>query len=137
MLYLYQAALLHLIVTSTATWLSKAWQVSVNFWHKREEMKRWSHFTVLLLNTAQGAEVGAKLSVAASENDPASATAVGCFACSGSAESLETHLHSWFHITSGDVPPSSSVSPSPVSLLLLRRVGGAPRARGQKWSGGA
>lgn len=47
--------------------------------------------------------------------DPASATAVGCFACSRSGESLETHLHLWFHITGSDVPPPLPLAPCPVS----------------------
>lgn len=52
------------------------------------------------------------LFITASER-PASATAVGCFACNSSSALVETNLHLWFHIIGRDVPLSFSLSLHP------------------------
>lgn len=55
------------------------------------------------------------LFITASER-PASATAVGCFACNGSGALGETNLHLWLHIMDNDVNP---YLPSPARSLSL------------------
>lgn len=57
------------------------------------------------------------LFITASEK-PASATAVGCFACNGSGALVEANLHLWFHIIGNDVTASVFLPPFLFSLSL-------------------
>lgn len=77
------------------------------------------------------------LFITASER-PASATAVGCFACNGCGASADTNLHLWFHIVGNDFtppplpfPPILCYSLALISSLFLCLNGRGPAARGR------